>query len=161
MFAVVAAASSCGLLLGAGAIVDVAHLSGPPRAPALAAAAEKGSVSIAICTGSSCESRCNFNAVRTFEGLAEDSEVDLVEINCMNMCKRGPAVRLTVDDAVATVEGRMNELETKRTAFQNVASVARVEAVYGVAQAIADGSLRDSYGDFAVTPHGPLPPSAM
>ena len=119
-------------------------------------------VSIAVCTGSSCESRCNFNSVRAFEKLAcETSEIAVAEIRCMNMCKRGPAVRLVADDVVATVDQRMNELERKRTAFQNVASLARVEAVYGVAQAIADGSLRDSHGEFAVTQHGALPPSAM
>ena len=79
----------------------------------------------------------------------------------MNMCKRGPNVRLVVDDAMATVPQRMNEIELKRTAFQNVASLARLEAVHGVAKAIADGSFEDSYGNFDVTHHGPLPPSAM
>ena len=79
----------------------------------------------------------------------------------MNMCKRGPAVRLVADEAVTTVSERMSEVEVKRTAFQNVASMARVEAIYGVAEAIADGSLKDSYGEFAVEQHGPLPPSAM
>lgn len=55
----------------------------------------------------------------------------------------------------------MNELEQKRTAFQNVGSQARVEAVYGVAASISDGSRRDQYGPFCVKRHGALPPSAM
>ena len=79
----------------------------------------------------------------------------------MNMCKRGPAVRVVADGLVTTVEDRMNALELKRTAFQGVGGRARVEGVHGVAAAIADGSLRDSYGEFAMTTHGPLPPSAM
>ena len=79
----------------------------------------------------------------------------------MNMCKRGPAVRLVADGLVTTIDARMNELERKRTAFQNVDGVARVEAVFGVAQAMADGSLRDAHGDFDTTAHGPLPPSAV
>ena len=118
-------------------------------------------VRIAVCTGSSCESRCNLNSVLAFKDLAEGSDIGVCEINCMNLCKRGPAVRLVADDAVATVEQRMNELEIRRTAFQSVASAARVEAVYGVAQAIADGSRKDSYGEFEVAKHGPLPPGAM
>ena len=120
-------------------------------------------VRIAVCTGSSCESRCNFNSVRAFEDLAgaSSSAIDVCQINCMNMCKRGPAVRLVADDVVATVEQRMSELERKRTAFQNVASSARVQAVYGVAQAIAEGTNHDAYGEFTVTGHGALPPSAM
>ena len=79
----------------------------------------------------------------------------------MNMCKRGPAVRLVADGLVTTIEARMNALELKRTAFQSVGSMARVEGVHAVAQAIADGSLRDSHGEFEVTTHGELPPSAM
>lgn len=118
-------------------------------------------VSIAVCTGSSCESRCSFNSVRVFEDLAGEGCLEVTEIQCMNMCKRGPAVRLVADEAVTTVSERMSEVEVKRTAFQNVASMARVEAIYGVAEAIADGSLKDSYGEFAVEQHGPLPPSAM
>ena len=79
----------------------------------------------------------------------------------MNMCKRGPVVRIVADDAVTTVAQRMNDLEVKRTAFQSVGSQARIEAIYGVAEAIADGSFEDAFGHFEVTQHGELPPSAM
>ena len=118
-------------------------------------------VSVVVCTGSSCDSRCNFSLKRAFEDLAAEGEsLAVTEVNCMNMCKRGPAVRLVADGLVTTVEARMNALEMKRTAFQSVSS-ARVSVVHGVAQGIANGSFRDSYGEFAATTHGPLSPSAM
>lgn len=160
-FTAAAASSTCGFYGTVAAYTSVGHkqlLRGVDLQCSAAA------VSVAVCTGSSCESRCNFNSVRAFEGLAskDDAEkIDIAEIRCMNMCKRGPAVRIVSNDAVATVEKRMNEQEVKRTAFQNVASLQRVEAIYAVAQAINDGSLRDAYGEFTVTQHGPLPPSAM
>ena len=119
-------------------------------------------VSIAVCTGGSCDSRCNFNSVHAFEQLASQGPAITVgEVKCMNMCKRGPVVRIVADDAVTTVAQRMNDLEVKRTAFQSVGSQARIEAIYGVAEAIADGSFEDAFGHFEVTQHGELPPSAM
>uniref|UniRef100_A0A7S0JLN6 Uncharacterized protein n=1 Tax=Calcidiscus leptoporus TaxID=127549 RepID=A0A7S0JLN6_9EUKA len=162
-----ATAAACGFVLGTRGMHDalVAQSMSPhcSRAAVNVHAGEQPTVSIAVCTGSSCESRCNFNSVVAFEALAagESTAVSVSEINCMNMCKRGPAVRIVADDLVATVDERMSELEHKRTAFQNVATMARVEAVYGVARSIADGSNRDAYGGFCVTLHGPLPPSAM
>ena len=155
MLAAAAACSTCGFY----AVRSTAHTHMPQRN--MHRVQCSAAVNIAVCTGSSCESRCNFNSVRVFEDLAGDSEIGVSEVRCMNMCKRGPAVWLVNDNAVATVEQRMSELEVRRTAFQNVASLERAEAIYGVAQAISDGSLQDAYGEFAVTQHGPLPPSAM
>ena len=152
-----AAVSACSFFAASGASAPIV----PSRLHNVQCSA--AAVAIAVCTGSSCESRCSFNCARAFEDLANDgeSEITVSEIRCMNMCKRGPAVRIVADETVATVEQRMNELERKRTAFQNVASLARVEAVFSVAEGIADGSLADAHGEFTVTQHGPLPPSAM
>ena len=119
---------------------------------------------VAVCTGSSCEMRCapGFDAKCAFEELAKDDEnVNVVAVNCMNQCKRGPVVRLTKEDELQTVPERMNSVEQQRKAFQNVGGAARVEAIWGVASAIADGSRTDGYGEFSCESHGPLPPSAM
>jgi hypothetical protein len=166
MLATATSAAACGFLLATrgvhGMHATMAQATGSPRVSAHLHAGEPA-VSLAICTGTSCDSRCSFNSVLAFEGLssADSDAVRVTERNCMNMCKRGPAVRVVADGLVASVEQRMNKLEQERSAFHNVASLARVEAVYGVAAAIADGSRRDAYGEFSVTSHGPLPPSAL
>ena len=157
MLGVAAACTACSLACGA---QTGTNPTSSMRCSTLLLREPRPAVNIAVCTGSVCESRCNFKSVAAFEKAVYDSDITICEINCMNMCKRGPAVRL-VAGGVVTVKGRMNDLERKRTAFQSVASQARVDAIAGVARAIADGSLRDSHGTFAVTAHGPLPPSAM
>ena len=78
----------------------------------------------------------------------------------MNQCKRGPVVRLVAEGELQTVPERMNAVEQKRKTFQNVGG-ARVEVIWGIASAIADGSASDEHGEFTRTDHGPLPPSAM
>ena len=160
-----AAVSACSFFAASGASAPIVFAASGTSAPIVPLRLHtiqcSAAVSIAVCTGSSCESRCSFNCARAFENLANDGDITVAEIRCMNMCKRGPAVRIVADETVATVEQRMNELERKRTAFQNVASLARVEAVFSVAEGIADGSLADAHGEFTVTQHGPLPPSAM
>ena len=124
-------------------------------------------VSIAVCTGGSCTMRCApaFDPKKSFEALAAtgaaNSTICVVDVNCMNQCKRGPVVRLTKEDELQTVPERMNSVEQQRKAFQNVGGAARVEAIWGVASAIADGSRTDGYGEFSCESHGPLPPSAM
>ena len=116
------------------------------------------SMQVAVCIGGSCEQRCaaGFDPKAAFEAMG----AEVVEINCMNMCKRGPAVRLVSDGEVQRVNARMGELEQKRNAFQAV-SPAKAEAIWGVAQGIADGSLRDAHGEFETAGRGPLPPSAQ
>lgn len=139
---------------------------GGRRASALQASdglSTKPSVSIAVCTGGSCEQRCAPGVFpkRLFETLTADSSVDVVEVNCMNQCKRGPVVRLVAEGELQAVPERMNSVEQKRKTFQNVGGAARVEGIWGIASAIADGSTSDEHGDFTRTAHGPLPPSAM
>lgn len=123
-------------------------------------------VTVAVCTGSACEQRCTgtFDTHATFAACAaDDDDISLVTVNCMNQCKRGPVVRIVAgpDELVQKVNGRMNSVEMKRGAFQNVGSVGRAEAIFGVAKGITDGSLSDGFGDFSVEPNGPLPPSAQ
>ena len=123
----------------------------------------QASVSIAVCTGGSCEQRCSPGVYpkKLFETLTAESSIDVVEVNCMNQCKRGPVVRLVAEGQLQTVPERMNAVEQKRKTFQRVGGAARVEGIWGIASAIADGSTSDAHGDFTCTPHGPLPPSAM
>mmetsp|Transcript_88284 Transcript_88284/g.156306 ORF Transcript_88284/g.156306 Transcript_88284/m.156306 type:complete len:230 (-) Transcript_88284:259-948(-) len=126
-------------------------------------ATQPAEVEIAICTGSSCEQRCpgGWTLQSSFCSLADDTSIAIKEINCMNQCKRGPNVRLVADKQVQVIKQRMNEVEQNRKTFQSVRSEERAKAIWGVAQAIADGSLKDTYGDFTAESKGPLPPSAM
>ena len=118
-----------------------------------------------MCTGGSCEQRCapGFDTKRAFESLAAESgvDVDVVEVNCMNQCKRGPVVRLVAEDELQVVPERMNAVEQQRKAFQNAGAAPRVESIWGIALAVADGKESDEHGPFTRTAHGPLPPSAM
>jgi hypothetical protein len=49
-----------------------------------------------------------------------------------------------------TVEGKMNDLETRRKAFQNIGSDQRVQGLWDISQRVLQGHL-------AATPHGPPP----
>lgn len=122
-------------------------------------------VAIVVCVGSSCEQRCSgaFEPKRAFASLAAAAadEVALVEVNCMNQCKRGPAARITADGELLTVRERMGALEQQRKAFHAVGSAARAAAIFAVAQRVGDGSLTDEHGAFTTQSHGPLPPAAQ
>ena len=48
-----------------------------------------------------------------------------------------------------TVQGKMNELETRRKAFQNVGSHERVTGLWGIAQQVIEGEI-------AFKTHGPV-----
>ena len=84
----------------------------------------------------------------------------IVEVNCMNMCKRGPNVRIVADGDVQMVPERMSATEQQRGAFQSIGPK-KVAPIWDVVCRIADGSLRDSYGEFTTSSRGPLPPSAV
>ena len=170
MAAAIIVVATAGLLQAASsgiALPRAAYRTGGGRRPSVMQASDglstKPSVSIAVCTGGSCEQRCAPGVIpkRLFETLTAESSVDVVEVNCMNQCKRGPVVRLVAEGELQTVPERMNAVEQKRKTFQNVGGAARVEVIWGIASAIADGSASDEHGEFTRTDHGPLPPSAM
>ena len=102
-----------------------------------------------------------FDMLSSFAALAaDDDDVSVVTVQCMNQCKRGPVARIVADGQVQIVAKRMNELEQKRKSFQAVGP-AKVAPIWDVVTAIADGSLRDGFGEFEASDSGPLPPSAQ
>lgn len=60
-----------------------------------------------------------------------------------------------------TVVERMGEIERKRRAFHHVATPARTEVIFAVAQRIRDGTLTHAHGAFTTAAHGQLPPDAQ
>ena len=64
----------------------------------------------------------------------------------MQMCKRGPNVRFLLDSEVVTVDGFMNEMETRRQAFQNVGSEVRAAGLWDIAPGVARGDLSVTRG---------------
>ena len=64
----------------------------------------------------------------------------------MQMCKQGPNVRFLLDSEVVTVDGFMNEMETRRQAFQNVGSEVRAAGLWDIAQGVARGDLSVTRG---------------
>ena len=62
-----------------------------------------------------------FNPKTNFEAeqaAGEGVEIEIEEVSCMNMCKRGPNVRMVHDGELVTIDDKMNETERKRKAFQ-------------------------------------------
>ncbi|KAJ1618706.1 hypothetical protein T492DRAFT_1090737 [Pavlovales sp. CCMP2436] len=119
----------------------------------LAAASAAGLTSVPagtklrVCSGSSCAGRCvgSFEPVRAFEAQADmfDLDIEVETVFCMNMCKRGPNVRLIQDGQVATVAAEMGETEQSRRAFQGVRDDARVWKIWMLAAGAAAGTLGD------------------
>lgn len=129
---------------------------------ALAAAASARQCTVRVCAGSSCSGRCvgafepssafaSQVAARAADGY---TDVGIEEVFCMNMCKRGPNVRLLVDGEVATVAGAMGETELKRRAFQGVRDDDALQRVWALAEAVAAG-------EAAAETHGPPPADMM
>ena len=82
---------------------------------------------IIVCQGSSCMGKCRgmFNPKDSFteamsagEAGKGGEEIEIEEVQCMNMCKRGPNVRMVLRGELMTVDDKMNETEEKRKAFQ-------------------------------------------
>eukprot|EP00466_Bigelowiella_natans_P001573 jgi/Bigna1/139988/aug1.53_g14696 len=97
-----------------------------------------------VCGGSSCLGRCrgSFNPVKSFKGLekTQGGSVEVHEVECLNMCKRGPNVRMMYGKDSVTVDGVMNDVERRRKAFQGVASNERVASLWDIAKAVHDGT---------------------
>ncbi|CAK0819278.1 unnamed protein product [Prorocentrum cordatum] len=109
-----------------------------------ARAAEGGGLKLVVCSGSSCEGRCRgaFDALRSFKALASEagpSGIEVEEVFCMNMCKKGPNVRLLLGGQMVTIDDVMNEREQKRGAFQGVLGDPKVAAIWGLARDVAAG----------------------
>ena len=116
-----------------------------------------------VCAGSSCSGRCvgAFEPVRAFEAVANApcsrcADVELETVHCMNMCKRGPNVRLIHAGELATVPAEMGEVERTRRAFQGVLDDERVLRVWSLAACAAAGTLGDG-----LVLHGPPPDEAL
>jgi hypothetical protein len=54
-----------------------------------------------------------------------------------------------LDGELVTVEGKMNELETRRKAFQNIGSEQRVAGLFDISKQLLQGTL-------AFQTHGPV-----
>lgn len=119
------------------------------------------STKVRVCAGSSCFGRCvgAFEPVRAFEALAKapgsEADVEIETVFCMNMCKRGPNVRLIHEGEVATVPGEMGPTELSRKAFQGVRSDENAMRIWSLAASAAAGTLGDG-----IALHGP-PPTDM
>lgn len=92
--------------------------------------------------------RCRgaFDPVKSFESLAREQEginVEVVEVACLNMCKRGPNVRMMYgqDSVTAEGEGMMGDVEKRRKAFQGVGSDERVTRVWEIANGVHGGAI--------------------
>ena len=59
--------------------------------------------------------------------------IELEEAFCLDMCKKGPNVRLLVNNKIAQVEG-MTEIEISRKAFNGVSNEVAVSRVWDLAQ---------------------------
>jgi len=59
-----------------------------------------------------------------------------------------------LDGELVTVEGKMNELETKRKAFQNIGGEQRVSGLWQISQQVLTG-------DLPTMKHGPPPPASL
>ncbi|KAJ1493907.1 hypothetical protein T484DRAFT_1878534 [Baffinella frigidus] len=115
---------------------------------------------IIVCQGSSCLGKCRgmFNPKTSIEAEKAKGEggagIDIEEVRCMNMCKRGPNVRLVQGGELVTIDDKMNETERRRKAFQGVGNEARALGVWELALKLADGSVDG-------TKHGAVPDDMM
>jgi hypothetical protein len=103
-------------------------------------------VTIRVCDGSSCLSKCRggFNPKKAFmerissiepESVESLPKVNIEDAYCMNQCKRGPNMRIIKDEQVMTFDnGIMTDVEMKRKSFQSVNNEDRVERIWGLVQ---------------------------
>jgi hypothetical protein len=113
----------------------------------VATASASAKTTLRVCAGSSCAGRCvgSFEPVSAFQAYAKApcsrADVEIETVFCMNMCKRGPNVRLIHEGELATVPSEMGETELSRKAFQGVRSDEKVFKVWSLASCAAAGSL--------------------
>jgi len=132
----------------------------------LSSLAKTKTISIRVCEGSSCQSKCRggFDPQKSFHKLIEEQDEEkekqqgsniIMESKstfCMNQCKRGPNMRVLqsnddTDQVVLTFPEAMNDTELKRKSFQSVGNNDRVTYIWGLIQGIngdSDGEVTSS-----------------
>ena len=84
--------------------------------------------------------------------LLKENRLEALEPVCDSSDVRSCALKFlqVLDGELITVQGKMNEVETKRKAFQSIGGDARVSGLWQIAQEVLRGELQ-------TVPHG-LPP---